>query len=270
MEWYVVQDKESGKYADGFGGWDGCVHTKHQIFPEDAMPFEPNDDMNFILVGDGEKPTINRAKTLSKPKPELTAVEDMLDFEKLQRVILWALHHSGSPKQKGFIFAAGKQVTCAVQNQLRQFGVKVMDVAAKAELDRLQAEKDRLGAKCQKHGKTINDLLAKLREAGILEPPNDPPERESLRHECACLLAGATEGPAYDKAQWAIKKAGVDELKATLKLLKGMKSEGNEIMQREGPEAGFAGMIAFGIMGLLLLVVGIIAVFWAGMAVGGG
>jgi hypothetical protein len=55
--YYVVQDKKGGKYADGYYGWDSNIHSDHQIFREDELPFKFNDDMNFIVVGKGSRPS---------------------------------------------------------------------------------------------------------------------------------------------------------------------------------------------------------------------
>lgn len=55
MKWYVIKSKQSGKYADGFYGWDCTILTEHQIFPEDELPFYIDDErFTFILVADGE------------------------------------------------------------------------------------------------------------------------------------------------------------------------------------------------------------------------
>ena len=56
--WYVVQDTGSGKYADGFFGWDSNIHSDEQIFQEDKLPYHPNDAMAFIEVACGNKPCV--------------------------------------------------------------------------------------------------------------------------------------------------------------------------------------------------------------------
>ena len=59
VKYYVVRSKSgSRKFADGWYGWDAYVHSDEQIFPGNEMPYRPNDDMDFIQVGEGEKPSL--------------------------------------------------------------------------------------------------------------------------------------------------------------------------------------------------------------------
>lgn len=62
MEWYVVKDKSSGKFADGYYGWDGSLHQDEQIFPENELPYKENSEMEFILVGRGDKPSVMKVQ----------------------------------------------------------------------------------------------------------------------------------------------------------------------------------------------------------------
>ena len=57
MKYFVIQSNQSGKYADGFYGWDSSILTENQIFAENELPYKPNDKMKFLLVGDGSKPS---------------------------------------------------------------------------------------------------------------------------------------------------------------------------------------------------------------------
>lgn len=57
MEFYVIRDKRSGKFADGYYGWDANVLEDWQIFDGNRMPYIPNDEMEFIPVGRGSKPS---------------------------------------------------------------------------------------------------------------------------------------------------------------------------------------------------------------------
>ena len=57
MTYYIVQDKTSKKFADGYYGWDGNIHSDCQIFAEEDLPYYENDRMDFIKLGD-ERPSI--------------------------------------------------------------------------------------------------------------------------------------------------------------------------------------------------------------------
>ena len=55
-KYYVVQSSD-GKFADGFYGWDGTVHSEEQIFAECDLPYKPDSPgITNILVGTGVKP----------------------------------------------------------------------------------------------------------------------------------------------------------------------------------------------------------------------
>lgn len=57
MKYFVVRSKQ-GKYCTGYYGWDSNIHSDHQIFKEDELPFDiDNKDYTFIQVGEGEKPS---------------------------------------------------------------------------------------------------------------------------------------------------------------------------------------------------------------------
>jgi hypothetical protein len=57
----VIRCKQSGKYADGYYGWDGSVHSLEQVFAEDELPYHPSDDLEFIFVWHGpEPPTLDQ------------------------------------------------------------------------------------------------------------------------------------------------------------------------------------------------------------------
>lgn len=54
MDFYVVRDKVSGKFADGYYGWDAYIHDDAQVFGEDEIPFNPCDDLDFVVVASGD------------------------------------------------------------------------------------------------------------------------------------------------------------------------------------------------------------------------
>lgn len=54
MEFYVIRDKVSGKFADGYYGWDASIHSDCQVFGEGEIPFNPSDDLDFVVVACGE------------------------------------------------------------------------------------------------------------------------------------------------------------------------------------------------------------------------
>lgn len=67
-KFYVVES--SGKYADGYYGWDGRIHSSEQIFEECELPYIPSTrGITNILVG------------TSKVKPSVTEV-----LKKLQSI----------------------------------------------------------------------------------------------------------------------------------------------------------------------------------------
>ena len=58
VKYFVVKDKQGGKFADGFYGWDSNILSSHQIFTEDELPFKLGDErFEFIEVGKGKKPS---------------------------------------------------------------------------------------------------------------------------------------------------------------------------------------------------------------------
>jgi hypothetical protein len=59
--WYVVWAPESGKFDDGYYGWDGNLHSDCQIHAEDELPYGSCDLVN-ILVGMGRKPNLQDAR----------------------------------------------------------------------------------------------------------------------------------------------------------------------------------------------------------------
>jgi hypothetical protein len=55
---YFVVKSEQGKYCTGYYGWDGNIHSDHQIFREDELPFDiGTKGVEFIQVGFGERPS---------------------------------------------------------------------------------------------------------------------------------------------------------------------------------------------------------------------
>ena len=67
--WFVVQST-CGKYADGWYGWDGHIHSDEQIFAENELPYRESSfiennpgkgDMHKWLVGTGKKPSVHEA-----------------------------------------------------------------------------------------------------------------------------------------------------------------------------------------------------------------
>jgi len=60
--WYVVKSTDSEKFADGFYGWDGNIHSEEQIFAEDELPYTNASPFQNILVGEGlYKPSVSHA-----------------------------------------------------------------------------------------------------------------------------------------------------------------------------------------------------------------
>ena len=50
---YVVQSEDSGKYADGYYGWDGQIHSDAQIFAESDLPYVTTSGIKNILICNG-------------------------------------------------------------------------------------------------------------------------------------------------------------------------------------------------------------------------
>lgn len=62
-KWYVVREL-GGKFADGYFGWDGHVHSEEQIFEEENIPYKKDSlGMEFIHVGTGVKPSVYQVNT---------------------------------------------------------------------------------------------------------------------------------------------------------------------------------------------------------------
>ncbi len=54
MDFYVIRDKESGKFADSHHGWYAQVHSDFQVFGENELPLNPAPDLEFVMVASGE------------------------------------------------------------------------------------------------------------------------------------------------------------------------------------------------------------------------
>jgi len=65
-KWYIVKDDDSGKFADGFYGWDCNIHSEDQIFPDDELPYTIDAPYELIFVGEGDyKPSLKHAQDCS-------------------------------------------------------------------------------------------------------------------------------------------------------------------------------------------------------------
>lgn len=65
-KWYIVRASCSEKFADGFYGWDCNIHSEHQIFPENELPFiKDAPGYENIPVGVGEKPSVTVANEIA-------------------------------------------------------------------------------------------------------------------------------------------------------------------------------------------------------------
>jgi len=53
-----------GKYADGFYGWDSNIHSDEQIFNEEEMPYVLNSAYINVVVGVGDKPSIQSVRNI--------------------------------------------------------------------------------------------------------------------------------------------------------------------------------------------------------------
>lgn len=65
-KWYIVKSQSSGKFADGFYGWDCNIHSDQQIFAEDELPFivgAPGYDNILVGVSDA-KPSVTEANNV--------------------------------------------------------------------------------------------------------------------------------------------------------------------------------------------------------------
>lgn len=65
--YYVIVDGVSGKYADGWYGWDGSVHSEEQIFSGEDIPykeecFQPGGGMKAICIGVGSRPGLHHVQ----------------------------------------------------------------------------------------------------------------------------------------------------------------------------------------------------------------
>ena len=65
----VIRNNESGKFFDGWYGWDQCVHEDAQIVPSTELPFTLSDKNTVIVVGIGKTP------------PTVNEVNEVLGFE---------------------------------------------------------------------------------------------------------------------------------------------------------------------------------------------
>jgi hypothetical protein len=68
--WYVVQSKQSKKFADGWYGWDANILDNEQIFSQDELPYVPNENMDFIEVGRGKKPSPEEVRKTLGTQPD--------------------------------------------------------------------------------------------------------------------------------------------------------------------------------------------------------
>jgi hypothetical protein len=65
MIWMICQDKDGGKFYDGFYGWDANIHSQEQIFSRKDIPFKLNPNMRMLVVGMGRnKPSVNEVNRL--------------------------------------------------------------------------------------------------------------------------------------------------------------------------------------------------------------
>ncbi len=67
-KWFVVRNKSSKKFSDGMYGWDGTILDEVQIFRRSEIPYKANEAMEFILVGEGRKPSLDVVRKLLETK----------------------------------------------------------------------------------------------------------------------------------------------------------------------------------------------------------
>jgi len=65
--WFVVMSSGysgDGRFADGFYGWDGSLHSSDQIFAEEDLPYSPStpDIRNVFICTSLYKPSLDKAK----------------------------------------------------------------------------------------------------------------------------------------------------------------------------------------------------------------
>lgn len=58
MDFFVIKNKHSGKFATPQYGWEGEIENENQIFDSSHLPYIPNEDMEFIRVGKDQKPSL--------------------------------------------------------------------------------------------------------------------------------------------------------------------------------------------------------------------
>jgi len=63
MVWMVCKAK-SGKYFDGWYGFDSFIHSEEQIFSEENIPYELDSAFMNIVVGVGDRPTVSFVQRL--------------------------------------------------------------------------------------------------------------------------------------------------------------------------------------------------------------
>lgn len=61
-KWYVC--KSGDKYADGYFGWDGTIHSDCQIFSVNNFPYKKRE--GAIEVGEGKKPSVEEVRKILK------------------------------------------------------------------------------------------------------------------------------------------------------------------------------------------------------------
>ncbi|WP_455233127.1 hypothetical protein [Geopseudomonas aromaticivorans] len=59
--WFVVRAADSGKFDDGYYGWDGSLHSDAQIHRGDELPYIECPEFQRIPVGQGDKPSLEVA-----------------------------------------------------------------------------------------------------------------------------------------------------------------------------------------------------------------
>jgi hypothetical protein len=61
--WFVVVSGD-GRFADGFYGWDGSLHSSDQIFAEEDLPYSPStpDIRNVFICTSLYKPSLDKAR----------------------------------------------------------------------------------------------------------------------------------------------------------------------------------------------------------------
>jgi len=64
-KWYVVKSP-TGRYIDEFHCYHRKLYSEYQIFPSGRLPYTP-DKHNYILVGRGNKPSVEAALEFMNP-----------------------------------------------------------------------------------------------------------------------------------------------------------------------------------------------------------